>query len=227
MKFIRSVLDVFGYSPFKALRLHAEICGKAIGLLQRQFHAYRKGDFSEVEVLRDRIDELEHEADKIKEEIRSKITKSMMLLVDRHDLLNFLKVQDDIINYCEHVGHMLTFRDIKTAPKDIWDEFDVLLAKIMETVNEYENMVDHIARLVATSFSKKEIEDALEHVSVIENLEHECDMIQIGLHRKLFNCDKMHPIDFHLMVEWVVHLGEIANNTARAADRFRTMILGR
>ncbi len=227
MKFIRSVMDVFGYSPFKSLRLHAEICGKAIGLLQKQFHAYRKGNFDEVERLRDKIDELEHEADEIKEEIRSHITKSLMLLVDRHDLLNFLKVQDDIINYCEHVGHMLTFRKIKTAPEDLWDEFDILLAKIMETVNEYERMVDHIATLVATSFSKKEIEDVLKHAYEIENMEHECDMIQIGLHKKLFNSDNMNPMDFHLMVEWVVHLGEIANNTARAADRFRTMILGR
>ena len=227
MKFIRSVADVFGYSPFKALRLHAEICGRAVGLLQKQFHAYRKGNFEEVEKLRNEIDDLEHEADNIKDEIRSNITNSLMLLVDRHDLLNFLTIQDEIINYCEHVGHMLTFRKIKTAPKDIWDEFDILLAKIMEAVNEYERLMDHIATLVASSFSKKEVAEALLHVPEIENLEHECDMIQIGLHTKLFNADNMHPLDAHLMIEWVVHLGEIANNTARAADRFRIMVLSR
>jgi len=227
MKFLRSVTDIFGYSPFEPLRQHAEICGRAVGLLQKQFHAYRRGNFAEVERLREEIDELEHEADKIKTEIRSHVTRSLMLSVDRNDLLNFLKVQDDIINYCEHVGHMLTFRIVKTAPEDIWDEFDILLAKIMETVNEYEEMVDHITRLLATSFSRKEINAALEHVSEIEEMEHECDMIQIGLHRKLFNSKDMNPIDVHLMVEWVVHLGEIANNTARAADRFRTMILGK
>lgn len=31
MKFIRSISDVFGYSPFEDLKKHAEITAKAIG----------------------------------------------------------------------------------------------------------------------------------------------------------------------------------------------------
>ncbi len=225
MKFIRSISDVFGYSPFEDLKRHAELSAKAVGLLERQFEAYKKGDFNEVERLREEIDELEHKADIIKEEIRSKVTKSLLLPVDRHDLLHFLEVQDGIINYCEHVGHMLTFKRIK-APSNIMEEFSVLLSKIMETVNEYEELIDHISKLVASSFSKREIEEALEHVREVERLEHECDLIQIGLLSMLFNSD-MNPVDIQLATLWVAHLGEIANYTARSADRFRTMILGK
>jgi hypothetical protein len=225
MKFFRSVGEVFGYSPFRSLVQHANLCGRAVGTLEQQFEAYREGNFDEVEKLRDEIDELEHHADLIKEEIRGNVTKSLMMLVDRHDLLEFLRVQDDIINNCEHVGHMLTFRKVK-AQADIWDEFHILLSKIMECVNEYEDMVEHINRLVKTSFSKKEVVEALEHVPIIEELEHECDLIQIGLHTRLFNAD-MEPVDIFMMVQWVVHLGYIANATARAADRFRIMVLGR
>jgi len=225
MKFFRSVGEVFGYSPFRALTQHAKLCGRAVGLLQQQFFAYKNENFEEVERLREEIDELEGHADQIKEEIRSNVTKSLMMPVDRHDLLEFLKVQDDIINNCEHVGHMLTFRKVK-APLDIWDEFQILLSKIMEAVNEYEIMVESITRLVATSFSRKEVISALEHVPMVEKIEHECDLVQIGLHTRLFNSD-MHPLDVHLMVQWVVHLGYIANAAARAADRFRIMILGR
>jgi hypothetical protein len=225
MKFFRSVGEIFGYSPFRSLTLHAQLCGRAVGLLQQQFEAYHRGDFEEVEKLRDEIDELEHHADQIKEEIRGNVTKSLMMPVDRHDLLEFLKVQDDIINNCEHVGHMLTFRKVN-APADIWDEFHILLSKIMEAINEYEAMVDHINRLVASSFTKKEVSKALRHVPEVEQIEHECDLVQIGLHTKLFNSD-MNPVDIHLMVQWVVHLGFIANAAARAADRFRIMILGR
>ncbi len=225
MKFFRSVGEVFGYSPFGALKRHASLCGRAVGLLQHQFEALRRGDYDEVERLRDEIDDLEHDADKVKEEIRGNVTKSLMLPVDRHDLLEFLRVQDDIINNCEHVGHMLTFRKVK-APEAIWREFDVLLAKIMEVVNEYEEMVEHISRLIEASFTRREVESALEHVPRIENIEHECDLIQIGLHNMLFNAD-MDPMDAFLMIQWVVHLGYIANAAARAADRFRIMVLGR
>lgn len=225
MRFIRSVSDVFGYSPFEDLKKHAELAAKAVGLLERQFEAYKANDMDEVERLRDMIDEIEHQADLIKEEIRGKVTKSLLLSVDRHDLLNFLDVQDGIINYCEHVGHMLSFRRIK-APERIMDEFSVLLSKLMETVNEYEELIEHMSRLVASSFSKKEVEAALEHVKRVEQHEHECDLIQIGLLNMLFNSD-MDPVDVQLAVLWVVHLGEIANYTARSADRFRLMILGR
>ncbi len=226
MKFVRSVSDVFGYSPFGALREHAVLCGKAVGLLQKQFEAYRRGEFDKVEKFREEIDELEYRADLIKEEIRTNLTKSLLLPVDRHDLLHFLEVQDGIINYCEHVGHMVTFRRVK-APENIWRELDILLAKIMETVNKYEELVDHISRLIASSFTKKEVEDAIMHVREVEQLEHECDLIQIGLYTLLFNAESMDPLDIYLMVTWVSHLGEIANYTARAADRFRIMVVGR
>ncbi|MET1124230.1 MAG: TIGR00153 family protein [Archaeoglobaceae archaeon] len=225
MKFFRSVGEIFGYSPFKALRRHASLCGRAVGVLQREFEALRRGDWEEVEALREEIDELEHDADKIKEEIRTNLRRSLMLVVDRHDLLEFLRVQDDIINYCEHVGHMLTFREVK-APENVWKEFEILLSKIMEAVNEYEELVDHISKLVERSFSKKEVEATVEHVPRIERLEHECDLVQIGLHKLILNCD-LDPLDAYLMSQWVVKLGEIANSVARAADRFRTMLLGR
>ncbi|ADB58289.1 TIGR00153 family protein [Archaeoglobus profundus] len=225
MRFVRSISDVFGYSPFEDLKKHAELAAKAVGLLEKQFEAYRLNDVDEVERLREEIDSLEHQADIIKEEIRSKVKSSLLLPVDRHDLLNFLDVQDGIINYCEHVGHMLTFRKIN-APERIMDEFSVLLSKLMETINEYEELIEHMSRLVASSFSKKEVEEALEHVKRVEEHEHECDLIQIGLLNMLFNSD-MNPVDIQLAVLWVVHLGEIANYAARSADRFRTMILGR
>jgi len=226
MKFFRSVGEVFGYSPFRSLAQHARMCGRAVGLLQRQFEALRLENYEKVEELRDEIDELEHHADQIKEEIRGNVTKSLMLPVDRHDLLEFLKVQDDIINNCEHVGHMVTFRRVK-APHDVWDEFSVLLSKLMEIVNQYEEMVESIRQLIDTSFSKREVERVMEYVPVIEQLEHECDLIQIGLHTRLFNLEDANPLDVHLMVTWVVHLGYIANAAARASDRFRIMVLGR
>lgn len=226
MKFFRSVGDVFGYSPFKSLVQHARICCWAVGLLQQQFEALLRQDYEKVEELREQIDELEEHADGIKEEIRGKLTKSLILPVDRHDLLEFLKVQDEIINNCEHVGHMITFRKVK-APERVWKEFSVLLAKLMEILNHYEEMVDSLNQLIETSFSKKEINRVLSYIPVIENMEHECDLIQIGLHNMLFNLENADPLDVYLMVTWVVHLGYAANAASRAADRLRIMILAR
>jgi len=226
MKFFRSVGQVFGYSPFPTLVKHAILCGKAVGVLQKQFEAYERGDFGLVEKYRDEIDELESQADELKEEIRTHVTRALILPIDRQDLLEFLRVQDEIINNCEHVGHMLTFRKIK-AGSEIIGEFKILLAKIMECVNEYEAMVDRINVLIETSFDKREVQRVLEIIQEVESLEHECDQVQIKLHTLLFNSENLSPLEVYLMDTWVVHLGYIANAASRAADRFRLMILGR
>lgn len=226
MKFVRSVTDVFGYSPFEDLHRHAELCGKAVEKLTEQFKACIENDCERLKVLEKEIDSLEYQADIIKHEIRGHVTKSLLMPVDRHDLLHFLKMQDNIIDHCEHVAHMIAYRQIK-AEQEIWDLIMELLPKIQETVNEYEKMVDHIKRLLASSFSKKEIVDALEHVPTVEELEHQCDKIQIEIHRRIFNSRSENPLDLILLNEIVVKLGEIANSTARAADAFRSMILGR
>ncbi|MDK2876778.1 MAG: uncharacterized protein PWQ22_1188 [Archaeoglobaceae archaeon] len=196
MKFFRSVGQVFGYSPFPTLVKHAVLCGRAVGVLQKQFDAYEKEEFELVEKYREEIDELENHADELKKEIRTHVTRSMILPVDRQDLLEFLRAQDEIINNCEHVGHMLTFRKVK-ADSEIMVDFKVLLAKIMECVNEYERMVEHINTLVETSFDKKEIQTILEIIQEVESLEHECDQVQIKLHKSLFNSEKLNPLDVH------------------------------
>ncbi len=226
MKFIRSVADVFGYSPFKAIHRHSEYCEIAIDLLVDQYEAFIRGDKEEIVALEKEIDGLEHEADQIKAEIRTHVTKSLRLPVDRHDLLDFISYQDQIINYTEHVCHMFTYRETKNIDKTIEKKFRQLLYKLNDIICKYEELIDHVSGLIATSFSKREIADVLVHVSTIEHTEHECDMIQIELHKLLLNSD-LHFLDVILLRNILIHLGEIANSTARAAHAFRTMILGR
>ncbi|MBE8538996.1 TIGR00153 family protein [Geoglobus acetivorans] len=226
MRFVRSVADVFGYSPFEDLHRHAELCDRAVEKLMEQFRFSKNGECDKVRELEKEIDSMEYQADLIKQEIRANVTKSLLMPVDRQDLLNFLKMQDQIIDNCEHVTHMISYK-ILSANEEIWELLFELLSRVRETVKEYEKLVGHFKGLIESSFSKKEINEALDHVPAIEELEHRCDKIQIRLHRKIFNSESENVLDLILLNEIVVKLGEIANSTARAANTFRTMILGR
>ena len=227
MKFIRSVADVFGESPFRKLHEHAEIAGKAAILLREAVVAYSSEDFEKVENLRKEIETLEYEADKIKHEIRKNIPKSLMMPVDRHDLLSFLKPQDSIADACEHAVQILTFRKIRNIPDVVKRDLEELASRVIDTINKYEVLVDELSELILTSFSKKEVQESLEMVPEIEDLEHQCDLIELRLYREVMNCDKLDPVDVLLLVSLIKEMGEIANSTARAADRFRTMIMGK
>lgn len=227
MKFIRSVTDVFGKSPFKKLHEHAEFAGKAAKLLKEAVMAYTMEDFEKVNTLCRKIEELEYQADLVKGEIREHIPKSLMLPVDRHDLLSFLKPQDSISDACEHAAQILTFRKISNLPDVIKKDMERLVNNIIDAIDVYEGLVDQISELLLTSFSKKEVQESLEIVPRIENLEHQCDLIEKRLYKEIFNCDQIDPVDVLLLVSLIKEMGEIANNTARAADRFRIMILGK
>ncbi|AGK60438.1 TIGR00153 family protein [Archaeoglobus sulfaticallidus PM70-1] len=226
MRFIRSITDVFGYSPFKTIHKHSEYCVVAIDHLLDQFEAFVMGDMASVEKIEMEIDTLEHEADKLKAEVRTHVTKSLRLPVDRQDLLTFLAFQDEIINYTEHVCHMFTYKIVENMDKDVEKKLRNLLYKLNEIVCLYEEMIDDMLEWIARSLSKKEIGGILEKVDKIEKTEHECDKVQIALHKKLFNSD-MEFLDIILLRNIVIHLGEIANSTARASDSLRTMVLGR
>ncbi len=227
MKFIRSITDVFGESPFRKLHDHAEVAGKAAVLLRDAVVAYSAEDFEKVENLRKEIESLEYEADKIKHEIREKIPKSLMMPVDRHDLLSFLKPQDSIADACEHAAQILTFRKIRNLPDVVKKDLEELASRIINTIYKYEVLVDELSELILTSFSKKEVQESLEMVPEIENLEHQCDKIELRLYKEVMNCDKLDPVDVLLLISLIKEMGEIANSTARAADRFRTMVLGK
>jgi hypothetical protein len=226
MRFIRSIADVFGYSPFKAIHQHSEYIVLAADLLIDQYEAFLAGDEDKIVALEKEIDTLEHEADKIKGEIRTHVTKSLRLPVDRQDLLTFLTFQDEIINYIEHICHMFTYRKIENMEKIVEKKFRQLLYMINDIICKYEELIDHVMTLIATSFSKKEIADIMVMVNTIEHVEHECDKVQIELHKLLLN-SKMDTLDIILLRNILIHLGEIANSTARASDSFRTMVVGR
>ncbi|RLI00452.1 TIGR00153 family protein [Candidatus Bathyarchaeota archaeon] len=226
MRFVRSVMDVFGYSPFKALRAHSELCGKAIGLLQKQFEAYKKGNYEEVERLKEKIDEIEDSGDLIKREIRANVTKSLILPVDKHDLLEFILTQDEILNNCEVIGSMLTYRKIQ-ADGEVWCCFEVLLSKIMEAVNNYEEMMGKIQDLITSSFNKREIERTISYVPEILKLEKECKSIQVTLNKKLFGSNKLNILDVLLLTQIAMKFGDVASYITKAAERFRAMLLSR
>jgi uncharacterized protein Yka (UPF0111/DUF47 family) len=77
-KYIRSVLSVFAESPFRPLHMHAEKGADAVRKLSESLDAYCIGDMARVEELSSEINVIEHEADVIKQTIRSQLTVHRM-----------------------------------------------------------------------------------------------------------------------------------------------------
>ncbi|WP_094226658.1 TIGR00153 family protein [Methanolobus psychrotolerans] len=226
-EYIRSVLNIFASSPFKPLVMHANKGGDCVRKLNESLLAFCDGDMEKVEALNHEIDVIEHEADVIKQTIRSELSSSIMLPVHVIDLLNFLKPQDSISDDAQEVSFWLTVRKFE-APDDIRDGFRELMAKTLETVELYEDLVSTLGELLETSFSKRDVEDTLHLVVKVEEMEHQVDVIEKDLTKMIFrNEDTIGALGVYHLARLVRSIGDIADKSEHAADRLRTMILRR
>ena len=227
LEYIRSVLNVFAKSPFKPLAMHASKGTETVLKLSEAMDAYCKGDMGRVVVLSEEIDIIEHEADVIKQTIRSQLSSSIMLPVNAEDLLNFLKPQDSIPDVAQDVAYWLTLQH-QEIPDEIKSGLLEIMGKTVETAQMYETLVGTLSDLLETSFSKKEVEEALSIVPRVEELEHEVDIIEKRLVRLLFKKqDQLGGTGVYHLTELTFTLGEIADKAENASDRLRTMILRR
>lgn len=226
-EYIRSVLNIFASSPFKPLVMHANKGGDCARKLNESLLAFCDGDMEKVEELNREIDVIEHEADVIKQTIRSELSSSIMLPVHADDLLNFLKPQDSISDEAQEVAFWLTVRKFD-APPEIREGFIDLMEKTLLTVEMYEVLVSTLGELLETSFSKRDVEETLQFVTKVEEMEHHVDVIEKELMKTIFsNEDVIGALGVYHLARLVRGIGDIADKSEHAADRLRTMVLRR
>lgn len=226
--YIRSVLDVVAESPFVPLEAHAKRGVLAVEKLAEAMEAYCAGNQSILEERTDEIDKLEHEADKLKQKIRASIPSSVRLPVNKKDLLSFLKQQDSIADYAQAAAYWMTLRSCKDVPEEIKKGFLELMNTSLKTARLYDELAGALYKLLATSFSKEEIKETMTIIPEVERLEHDVDVLETALLKNIFEYeDVLGGAGVCHLMGLVERIGGIADKSASAADRLRTMILRR
>ncbi|MGB9929883.1 MAG: TIGR00153 family protein [Methanosarcina sp.] len=226
--YIRSVLDVVAESPFIHLEIHAKKGVLAVEKLAEAMEAYFAGNETLLEERTNEIDLLEHDADKLKQKIRAGIPASIRLPVDKKDLLSFLKQQDSIADYAQASAYWMTLRPGKALPAEIKAGFLELMTASLKTAKMYDELAGEIYKLLVTSFSKEEIKETLTIIPEVEKLEHDVDVLETALLKRIFEHeDAIGGAGVCHLMGLVERIGGIADKSASAADRLRTMILRR
>jgi len=105
--------NLFGKSPFSALQGHMRVVLECVHEMPALFVALASGDQKEVVAVKDIIFEKEEEADKIKNELRNRLPKSLFMPVDRRDLLEVLQMQDSIADTAQDIAGLLVERPME------------------------------------------------------------------------------------------------------------------
>lgn len=214
-----TILKLFGKSPFAPLQSHMEKVAECVHLLPELFLSI--GDAARIESLAKKISELEHQADLTKNNIRNHLPKSLFLPMDRESLLEILGIQDDIADKAEDISVLISIKPL-AIPDSCKEDFNLFLAKNIESFDEVFLIIKELHELLESSFGGIEAEKVNRMVESVAFKEHEADLIQRRLLKDLFCNDKgISFADFLLLQRLFEAVGSLSNLSEKLANRIR------
>ena len=142
---------LFGWSPFRLLQQHMGQVATCIAKMSEALEAFERESWADVESLAEEISRLEHEADKIKDEIRRNLTRRLFLPIDRGRVLEILALQDSLADRAEDVAVLLTIKRLKILP-DVADRFREFRDLNIKAVNLVAKIINQLDELLETGF---------------------------------------------------------------------------
>lgn len=218
---LKTILGIFGRSPFTSLHAHMEIVNNCVQLLPSLFDAMKNRDYPKLENIAEKIYELEHHADLTKNDIRNHLPKNIYLPIERQHLLDILSLQDDIADKAQDIGVLANLKHLEILPS-FKNEFDQFLAKNLESFQGARLIINEMHELLETSFGGLEAEKVRTMVDKVAFKEHEVDLIQRKLLKNLFQSEnEMTYTTFYLWQKIFAATGSISNLSEKLANRVR------
>lgn len=216
-----AIFNLFGRSPFAPLQSHMEKVSQCVRLLPDLFQALEQQDQGKLERIANEIGELEHQADITKNDIRNHLPKSLFLPIDRAQLLEILSIQDKIADRAEDVSVLVLLKPIKLLPS-FKAEFNEFLHKNMIAFDGAQRIIKEMHDLLESSFGGAEAAKVRSMVEDVSYKEHEVDLVQRQLLKKLFQAEnEMSYTTFHLWQKICEALGSVSNLAEKLAFRVR------
>ncbi len=206
-------------SPFKPIQEHMRTVFSCVILLPSLFDALYKQDQGAVGIIAQDISNLETEADRIKSTYRHNMPKTLLLPVDRKDLLSLIHEQDSISDGVEKISQILTNRDM-TVPDAIKAGLDELLEGTMEIATQAKTMIEELDELVHVGFSGREHDKVTLMIEGVRKSEHNIDKILKKLNRTLFGIEQeLDPVSVMFWYRIIEEVGDISDHAENMADR--------
>ena len=220
----RSIANLFSKSPFGPTQAHLKKAIECAQQLRPLFETALAYDTEQLAVVTERINDLEHETDLLKNEIRDTLPRSLFLPVDRRDLLELIHMQDSIADSAQEVAGLLSLKELR-LPEDLKPTVMELIEEILVTCDMALAIGSEMDELSETSFGGPEAERVLSMINQLDDVETKSDVIGVQLSKALFaREDEMKPVDVMLWYKVFYTAGQVANYAERMGNRLRLLI---
>ncbi|KAB7624402.1 TIGR00153 family protein [Alkalilimnicola sp. S0819] len=215
---------IFGSSPVKPLQQHMNKVADCVRELIPLFSAVARADYAEVARAQQRVAALEDEADEMKTELRLHLPNSLFMPVDRRDLLELLRAQDNIANQAKDIAGLVLGRKM-SLPEAIREEFLAYLRRSSEAVNVALRVVNEFDELVEAGFRGSEVERVSRLLDELSAVEKDTDNMQIRIRAELQKLeDELPPVDVIFLYKIIEWTGKLADLSERVGSRLQLML---
>ncbi len=224
MKPTNTIASLFGHSPFKPLQAHMQIVNGCVALVPPLFEALIAGDTNGVVENKDKIFAQEDEADKLKNQLRAQLPKSLFMPVDRRDLLELLQMQDSIADTAQDIAGLMMERNMEVLD-EMKEPLLKLVSRCVETCDFAANIISEMDELVEAGFGGNDASRVGDKVDELNRIEDETDELGMALAKTLFaNEDKMSPVSVIFWYQLIQWIGDLADYSEKVGDRLRLLI---
>lgn len=219
------IQDLFGKSPFGPLVEHTKKVHECVEKIRPLMRALVNEDYEEIEILQDKISQLEYEADKIKHEVREHLPRRYFMPVDRVDLERYISSQDKMADRAEDLAVILSLRKTKVHPA-IKDKLFKFIDQVFQTTGTLLTAAVELKNLAEASFSGAEAKKVLELLKGLNEEEWKADRLARQLSRDIYKLEaEVDVITLLFYEKIVILLGSIANEAENAGDMLRVMVV--
>ena len=215
---------IFGSSPFKPLQKHMRKVVECTERLVPLFQAVARHDFATVRSEREAIAALEGEADDMKRELRLQLPQTLFLPVDRRDLLELLRLQDNIANKAKDIAGLVLGREMQ-IPESMVEPFMEYVQRSIDAARQAHRTVEELDELVETGFRGSEVEVVHSLLEELDRVEKDTDLMQIRLRASLRAMEAdLPPVDVMFLYKVIELVGKLADLAQRAGSRLQMML---
>lgn len=216
--------SLFGRSPFKPLQEHMRTVKKCAGQVTKLFEALCEDDQEKVAVIKERIFELENEADAIKNELRAHLPKSLFMPVDRRDLLEVLDLQDSIADTAQDIAGLLVERKM-VVEEGMAQPLLNMVRRCVDACDQAARIIERLDELVETGFRGPDADAVIEMVEQLNKIESDTDQMGLELSRSLFiHEDTMNPVSVVFWYDLILMIGNLADYAEKVGNRLRLLL---
>ena len=212
-----------GRSPVGPMQEHMRVVVACAHEIVPLVEAMASGDAAAIRERRAAIDDLEHEADRIKNEIRNNLPRRLMLALERRDMLEILDSQDSIADVTQDIAELVDQRGM-VLPPPLVEPMTALAARVVAACDQGQKVINELDELVETGFSPRETARVETMISELGRIESETDELQDRACRVLFGLEDelgVATVYWHQIILWIADLADYAE---RVGNRLRLLI---